>query len=136
MQKGEPTTVRAKRNASSGTKPSFEVPLRTAPMEARAAETLPDDAGQWLYEPKWDGFRCLVFKADDAVDLRAKSGKPLGPYFSEIVSMLRDLKAREFVVDGEIVIDLGGSLSFDALQMRLHPAASRIKNCRSKRLPS
>jgi ATP-dependent DNA ligase len=96
-------------------------------MEARLADALPGDTGQWQYEPKWDGFRCLAFKAGDEVDLRAKSGKPLGRYFPEIVAMLRDLKAKEFVVDGEIVVDLDGSLSFDALQMRLHPAESRIR---------
>lgn len=111
---------------SNGAKPSFRLPLDTAPMEAKAADDLPDNTGQWQYEPKWDGFRCLAFKADHEVDLRAKSGKPLGRYFPEIVSMLRDLKAKEFVVDGEIVIEVDGSLSFDALQMRLHPAESRI----------
>ena len=125
MKKGE--LLRTKRTLSNSTKPSCEVSVRTEPMEARPAEKLPDDAGQWLYEPKWDGFRCLAFKADDSVDLRAKSGKPLGRYFPEIVSMLRGLEAREFVVDGEIVIDLGGLFSFAALQMRLHPVASRIK---------
>jgi ATP-dependent DNA ligase len=108
-------------------KPSFGLPLDTEPMEARSADALPGDTGQWQYEPKWDGFRCLAFKAGDDVDLRAKSGKPLGRYFPEIVAMLRDLKAKEFVVDGEVVIDLDGSLSFDALQMRLHPAESRIR---------
>jgi len=96
-------------------------------MEAKTAAALPNDRGKWQYEPKWDGFRCLAFKAGDEVDLRAKSGKPLGRYFPEVVSMLRDLKARDFVVDGEIVIDVDGSLSFDALQMRLHPAESRIR---------
>jgi ATP-dependent DNA ligase len=96
-------------------------------MEAKAAATLPDSAGQWQYEPKWDGFRCLAFKAGDEVDLRAKSGKPLGRYFPEVVSMLRVLTATDFVVDGEIVIEVNGALSFDALQMRLHPAESRIR---------
>lgn len=96
-------------------------------MEAKAADTLPDDRGQWQYEPKWDGFRCLAFKAGDDVDLRAKSGKPLGRYFPEVVATLRDLQAKQFVIDGEIVIDIEGSLSFDTLQMRLHPAESRIR---------
>ncbi|UVK57367.1 ATP-dependent DNA ligase (plasmid) [Mesorhizobium sp. AR02] len=107
--------------------PSFGVPLDTEPMEAKAADALPVGAGQWQYEPKWDGFRCLAFKAGDEIDLRAKSGKPLGRYFPEVVSMLRGLKAGDFVVDGEIVIEVDGSLSFDALQMRLHPAESRIR---------
>ncbi len=96
-------------------------------MEAKSADALPDDSSQWQYEPKWDGFRCLAFKAGDEVELRAKSGKPLGRYFPEVVAMLRDLNAQEFVVDGEIVIEVEGSLSFDALQMRLHPAESRIR---------
>lgn len=109
-------------------KPSFGLPLDTEPMEAKSADALPDDSGgQWQYEPKWDGFRCLAFKAGDEVELRAKSGKPLGRYFPEVVAMLRDLKANAFVVDGEIVIDIDGALSFDALQMRLHPAESRIR---------
>lgn len=112
---------------SNDLKSSFPLSLDIAPMEAKAADTLPSDPGQWQYEPKWDGFRCLAFKAGDAVDLRAKSGKPLGRYFPEVVSMLRDQKAREFVLDGEIVIEVDGSLWFDALQMRLHPAASRIR---------
>ena len=106
---------------------SYLLPLDTAPMEAKGADALPSDSGQWQYEPKWDGFRCLAFKAGDDVDLRAKSGKPLGRYFPEVVAMLRNLKTKEFVVDGEIVIDVDGLLSFDALQMRLHPAESRIK---------
>ena len=96
-------------------------------MEAKSADALPDDSGQWQYEPKWDGFRCLAFKAGDEVELRAKSGKPLGRYFPEVVAMLRDLKADAFVVDGEIAIEVEGFLSFDALQMRLHPAESRIR---------
>ncbi|MBM2712688.1 ATP-dependent DNA ligase [Mesorhizobium caraganae] len=108
-------------------KPSFGLPLDTEPMEAKSADALPDDSSQWQYEPKWDGFRCLAFKAGDEVELRAKSGKPLGRYFPEVVAMLRDLNAQEFVVDGEIVIEVEGSLSFDALQMRLHPAESRIR---------
>ncbi|KRB29758.1 ATP-dependent DNA ligase [Mesorhizobium sp. Root695] len=112
---------------SKHAKPSFAVPLDTEPMEAKAAATLPDSAGQWQYEPKWDGFRCLAFKAGDEVDLRAKSGKPLGRYFPEVVSMLRVLRATDFVVDGEIVIEVNGALSFDALQMRLHPAESRVR---------
>ena len=105
----------------------FPLPLDTPPMEAKAADELPDDAGRWQYEPKWDGFRCLAFKESNGVDLRAKSGKPLGRYFPEIVEALRDAKAARFVIDGEIVIELDGVLSFEALQMRLHPAESRIR---------
>jgi ATP-dependent DNA ligase len=105
----------------------FSLPLSTPPMEAHSAEDLPADDGAWVYEPKWDGFRCLAFKAGDAVDLRAKSGKPLGRYFPEVVALLRDVKAKEFVVDGELVVEIDGRIAFDALQMRLHPAESRIR---------
>ncbi|RUX04856.1 MULTISPECIES: ATP-dependent DNA ligase [unclassified Mesorhizobium] len=108
-------------------KDRFALPLDTPPMEAKAADALPEGEGLWQYEPKWDGFRCLAFKGDRDVDLRAKSGKPLGRYFPELVAMLQQVEARNFVVDGEIVIELEGQLSFDALQMRLHPAESRIR---------
>jgi ATP-dependent DNA ligase len=105
----------------------FPLPLETAPMEAKSAERLPQGAGIWQYEPKWDGFRCLAFKAGRAVDLRAKSGKPLGRYFPEVVAMLASLAAERFVLDGELVVEIDGRLAFDALQMRLHPAESRIR---------
>src|SRR3984957_8254001 len=105
----------------------FPLPLETAPMEAKSAERLPGASGAWQYEPKWDGFRCLAFKADKTVDLRAKSGKPLGRYFPEVVAMLSALVAKRFVLDGELVVEIEGRLAFDALQMRLHPAESRIR---------
>jgi ATP-dependent DNA ligase len=96
------------------------------PMEARLVGALPERAG-WQFEPKWDGFRCLAYRQGDAVELRAKSGKPLGRYFPEVVERLRSLRADPFVLDGELVIPSGEVLSFDALQMRLHPAESRIR---------
>lgn len=102
------------------------VPLDTPPMEAKLAEALPEGPG-WQFEPKWDGFRCLAFRAGDEVELRAKSGKPLGRYFPEIVALLRTLPQDRFVLDGELAIPVGETLSFDALQMRLHPAESRIR---------
>ncbi|CAH2396543.1 ATP-dependent DNA ligase [Mesorhizobium escarrei] len=104
----------------------FALPLDTPPMEAKAADAIPEGDG-WQYERKWDGFRCLAFRQDDAVELRAKSGKPLGRYFPELVATLKELPSRRFVVDGEIVISVDGKFSFDALQMRLHPAESRIR---------
>ena len=107
--------------------PVYELPLDTLPMEARSANRLPDASGAWQYEPKWDGFRCLAFRQGNAVDLRAKSGKPLTRYFPEVVALLKTLKPTRFVADGELVIDVDGHLSFDALQMRLHPAESRIR---------
>jgi len=95
-------------------------------MEAKLVETLPEEPG-WQFEPKWDGFRCLAFRSGSAVELKAKSGKPLTRYFPEMVAALRALPARKFVLDGELAIPVGGSLSFEALQMRLHPAESRIR---------
>lgn len=102
------------------------VDIGTQPMEALLADELPTGPG-WQYEPKWDGFRCLAFRSAGGVDLRAKSGKPLGRYFPEIVAALERATRSDFVIDGELAIRLDGALSFDALQMRLHPAASRIR---------
>lgn len=102
------------------------MPLDFAPMEARLADAIPAGEG-WQYEPKWDGFRCLAFRDGDAVELMSKSGKPLGRYFPEIVAALSDLDERRFVLDGELVLPVGEVLSFSALQLRLHPAASRIE---------
>lgn len=96
-------------------------------MEARLTAELPKEGGPWQYEPKWDGFRCLAFKQGRRVELRSKSGKPLSRYFPEVVQMLAALTADRFVLDGELAIAVGGALSFDALQMRLHPAESRIR---------
>lgn len=99
-------------------------PSRLHPMEARIAEALPEGKG-WQFEPKWDGFRCLAYKDGARVALMAKSGKPLTDFFPEVVAALKALAAPRFAVDGELVIPVGGKLSFDALQMRLHPAQSR-----------
>lgn len=96
-------------------------------MEARSADAIPADDGLWQFEPKWDGFRCLAYKQDGVIDIRGKSGKPLGRFFPEIAVLLRDLTPDRFVLDGELVIQQGDHLSFDALQMRLHPAESRIR---------
>lgn len=109
-------------------RPRFVLPPDTPPMEPRSAEQLPPAAdGPWQFEPKWDGFRCLAFKGDAAVELHAKSGKPLGRYFPEIAAMLERLAPKQFVLDGELVIEVEGHLSFEALQLRLHPAESRIR---------
>src|SRR5256884_7822788 len=104
------------------------------PMEAKSVEKLPagDD---WQYEPKWDGFRCIAFRDGDRVDLQSKSGQPLARYFPEVVEALLKLKARQFVIDGEIVVPIKGRFSFDDLLMRIHPAASRIQKL-SKETPS
>jgi ATP-dependent DNA ligase len=105
--------------------PTFLLGLDTEPMEAKSVETLPTGEG-WQFEPKWDGFRCLVFKAGQAVDLRAKSGKSLSRYFPEMVEAIRSAKADNFVLDGELTVPVGGTLSFGALQNRVHPAESRV----------
>jgi len=102
------------------------VPLDLEPMEAKLVTELPEDEG-WQFEPKWDGFRCLAFRAGDEIDLRAKSGKPLARYFPEVVAFLRRLKTKCFAVDAELAIPHDHGLSFDALQQRIHPAESRIK---------
>jgi ATP-dependent DNA ligase len=106
---------------------AFGLPLETPPMEAAIADAIPIADGPWQYEPKWDGFRCLCFKAGGTVEMRAKSGKPLGRYFPETMTALAAVPAPQFVLDGELVIEIDGCLSFDALQMRLHPAESRIR---------
>ena len=95
-------------------------------MEARLVEALPDEAG-WQFEPKWDGFRCIVFRDGDDVELQSKSLKPLARYFPEVVALVAALPSDRFVIDGELIIPIGGVLSFDALQLRLHPAESRIR---------
>jgi len=104
--------------------PADTMPLE--PMEALLVDALPGDPG-WSFEPKWDGFRCLAVKRDGKVRLFAKSGKVLHRYFPEMVGALEALKPDNFILDGELVIPVGDSLSFDALQMRLHPAESRVR---------
>jgi ATP-dependent DNA ligase len=101
------------------------------PMEARLVDSLPEGEG-WQYEPKWDGFRCLVFRDGPEVALMSKSGKPLGRYFPEVVETVLDMEADRFVLDGELVIPVDGALSFDALQLRLHPAESRVNRLASE----
>ncbi|MDB5686742.1 MAG: hypothetical protein JWR77_1331 [Rhizorhabdus sp.] len=100
-------------------------PETLAPMEAKLVEALPDEPG-WQYEPKWDGFRALLFRDGDAIEIMSKSGKPLGRYFPEIVDLLKATAATRFILDGELILPIGNILSFDALQARLHPAPSRI----------
>jgi ATP-dependent DNA ligase len=110
----------------SGGLAALPVSVEVEPMEARLVDALPEGEG-WRFEPKWDGFRCLAARAGDAIDLRAKSGKPLGRYFPDMVELLRALPAERFLLDGELAIQVGDTLSFDALQARLHPAESRVR---------
>ena len=96
------------------------------PMEARSVEEIPTGDG-WQYEPKWDGFRCLAFRDCDKIYLQSKSAQPLARYFPDVVTNLAKLRQQRFVLDGELVIPVSGALSFDELQLRLHPAASRVQ---------
>src|SRR6059058_2208954 len=97
-----------------------------AAMEARSVDAIPRGS-EWQYEPKWDGFRCLLSRDGGKVELRSKSGEDLTRYFPEMVDAARTLKATDFVLDGEIVVPHGKAFSFDDLLQRIHPAASRVK---------
>jgi ATP-dependent DNA ligase len=106
----------------------MSLPLRPPfpPMEALSVDEIP--AGEaWQYEPKWDGFRCLVFRDGDKVELQSKSGQSLTRYFPDLVEAIRSIKADKFVLDGEIVVPHGHAFSFDDLLQRIHPAQSRVK---------
>ena len=94
-------------------------------MEAKLVAELPQGPG-WQFEPKWDGFRALVFRSGEDVEIMSKSGKSLARYFPEIVALIAGVAQQHFVLDGELIVPVGSVLSFDALQARLHPAPSRI----------
>jgi ATP-dependent DNA ligase len=104
---------------------SLPIPIDYAPMEADLARDLPR-GGDWIYEPKWDGFRCLVFRDGDRVDLRSKANKPLARYFPDVAAVMAGLEPSRFVLDGELVIPINGKLVFDELLLRIHPAGSRV----------
>jgi ATP-dependent DNA ligase len=99
-------------------------------MLARLARELPRDG--YVYEPKWDGFRCLAFREGSAIDLRSRNQRPLGRYFPELIEGLLELPADPFVVDGEIVVAGPTGSDFEALLRRLHPAASRVERLRAE----
>src|SRR3954471_17450044 len=96
-----------------------------APMLARLVRQLPVGENM-LFEPKWDGFRCIAIRSGDVVDLRSRNGRPFARYFPELVSALQALVTDSFVMDGEIVASRNGRADFEALMGRLHPAASRV----------
>src|ERR1700757_1685976 len=102
----------------------FAPPL--APMLSSAADALPGGEG-WQFEPKWDGFRTLIFRDGDEILLQSRDEKPLNRYFPELIGALEKQLPARCVLDGEIVIARGRALDFDALQLRLHPAASRVQ---------
>ena len=110
------------------------IPFGYPPMEMRAVTDVPDGP-LWQYEPKWDGFRCLAFREGGDVALQSKAGQPLGRYFPEIVEALGRLRTARYVLDGELVVPLAGAFSFDTLQQRIHPAASRVAML-AKRTPA
>jgi ATP-dependent DNA ligase len=95
-------------------------------MEADTAREIPTGP-EWEYEPKWDGFRCLSFRDGDSAEIMSKASQPLARYFPEIKAALEELKPRQFVLDGELIITQERTLDFDALLQRIHPAESRIK---------
>jgi len=96
------------------------------PMEAKLVDEIPEGE-QWQYEPKWDGFRCIAFRDGEKVELQSKAGESLTRYFPEVVRAVAALKAKRFVLDGEIVVPVDGELSFDQLLQRIHPAESRVR---------
>ncbi len=106
----------------------MSLPLKPpyAPMDAQSVDVIPEGAN-WQYEPKWDGFRCLVFRNGGKVELQSKSGQLLTRYFPEVAAAVGKVKAKAFVLDGEIVVPRGKAFSFDDLLQRIHPAASRVK---------
>jgi ATP-dependent DNA ligase len=113
---------------AAGGFPALDLSVRPpyAPMEALAVDALPP-GDDWLFEPKWDGFRCLAFRDGERVVLQSKSAQPLTRYFPELVAALAALPFERFAVDGEIVVGRDGRLDFDALLQRIHPAASRVQ---------
>ncbi|HYZ86957.1 MAG TPA: ATP-dependent DNA ligase [Bryobacteraceae bacterium] len=103
-----------------------------APMEAETAREIPEGP-EWQYEPKWDGFRCLLFRDGDEVELQSKAEQTLTRYFPELVEKIRSLKAEKLVLDSEIVVEVDGHLSFDDLLQRIHPAESRVRKLSKER---
>lgn len=95
-------------------------------MEARSVDVLPKGT-EWQYEPKWDGFRCLLIRSGDSLRMQSKSGRNLARYFPEVVASALSIAETRFTLDGELVISIENRFSFDDLLQRIHPAASRIK---------
>ena len=96
------------------------------PMLSKRIATLPEGEG-WIFEPKWDGFRALIFRDHDELMIQSRDAKPLNRFFPDLIAPLRAQLPERCALDGEIVIARNGALDFDALQLRLHPAASRVK---------
>ncbi len=101
------------------------------PQLAKSSRELPAGDG-WCYEPKWDGFRTIVFRDGDEVHLQSRNGKPMNRYFPDIVEQALALKAKRYVLDGEMVVTVDGIQEFDLLSQRIHPAASRVERLREE----
>jgi ATP-dependent DNA ligase len=110
------------------------LPKTIAPMEALSVDEIPVGP-QWQYEPKWDGFRCILKRDGNNIELQSKSGQSLTRYYPELAAAAAQIKAKKFVLDGEIVVPHGKAFSFDDLLQRIHPAASRIAKL-SKETPA
>ena len=112
---------------AAGGWPELDLPLSPPhpPMEAKRVAKIP--TGEWLFEPKWDGFRAVVFRSGGEVAIQSKAGQPLGRYFPELIDAVRSLGMKKFVLDAEIVVPVEGRPSFDDLLLRIHPAESRIR---------
>src|SRR5262252_2101905 len=95
-------------------------------MLAKRVTELPEGDG-WIFEPKWDGFRALVFRDGDEIVIQSRDEKPLNRYFPELIEPLQSMLPARAVLDGEVVVAKGEGLDFEALQLRIHPAASRVK---------
>src|SRR5947209_6036924 len=104
------------------------------PMLSKRVDELPP-GGAWIFEPKWDGFRSLIFRDGDEILIQSRDGKSLNRYFPELLDPLRSQLPARFVLDGEIVVATNDGLDFEALQLRIHPAASRVKLL-SKEIPA
>ena len=103
-----------------------KIPGPADAMEARSVDAIPEGK-EWQYEPKWDGFRCLLTRNGDMAAMYSKSGQDLTRYFPEVVASALTLREKSFILDGEIVVPVGGQFSFDDLLQRIHPALSRVK---------
>jgi ATP-dependent DNA ligase len=97
-----------------------------APQLAKSAKELPDGDG-WVYEPKWDGFRTIVFREGEDIYLQSRNGKPMNRYFPEVIEALALMNSQRLVMDGEIIVVVDGVQEFDLLGQRIHPAESRVR---------
>src|SRR5579862_6118066 len=136
MRSRAASTIRLQRSSepahrrSIGSYPCREMnlPIRPpiAPMLAKLRTEIPEGEG-WLYEPKWDGFRAIVFRDGEELEIGSRDKRPLQRYFPELLPVLCDVLPERCVVDGEIIIANAEGLNFDSLQLRLHPAESRVR---------